>query len=106
MWSIYQLAKLGHCRASAIVNISDKWTAYQFDSAVSLVGVTIENALNETIENLAKEQVPKYDLEQLLSDKFRFPRKLTEKERESKSVDYFRGMLGATWIKAKKKDND
>ncbi len=105
MWQIYSLAKLGHKRASEIVGIKDLWLMYQFDSAISLVGVTIENALNETVENLAKQLVPKYTLEELLSTKFKFPKPLTEVEKESKAVDYFKGMLGVKWFKAKKIDN-
>lgn len=105
MWQVYSLSKLGHKRPSDIVGITDLWLMYQFDSAVSLVGVTIENALHETVENLAKQHVPKYELNELLKPNFKFPKPLTDTEKEAKSVDYFRGMLGVKWYKAKKVDN-
>lgn len=63
-------------RPSDIVGISDRWAAYQFDSAVCLVGTTIENALQETTK-AGDKLVPRYTLAQLLNTEFRLPRPVT-----------------------------
>jgi hypothetical protein len=57
-----------------LVDISDKWTAYQFDEAVALFGMVIENAALETIEtgppnNRTTRRL--YTLKKLLDPAFR-----------------------------------
>lgn len=73
MWNLHALAGTTHQRPSDIICIEDRWAAYQFDSAVSLVGTTIENALQETREVGGKLN-PRYTLAQVLDADFRFPR--------------------------------
>lgn len=73
MWNLHTLAGTTHQRPSDIVGIEDRWTAYQFDSAVCMVGTTIENALQET-RKAGDKLVPVYTLAQILNDGFRFPR--------------------------------
>lgn len=77
MWDLYQLAKATSSRPSDIACIEDRWAAYQFDSAVTFVGVVIENALHETREvgvGQHKRQEPKYTIAQLLDPEFHLPR--------------------------------
>jgi hypothetical protein len=61
---------------SQLLRLADEWTAYQFDNAVHLLGVVIENALQETT-NTGSDKAPKYEqryhLGQLLADDFRLP---------------------------------
>jgi len=93
MWNLHVLAGATHQRPSNIVGISDRWAAYQFDSAVCLVGTTIENALQETNEAGGK-MTPRYTLTQLLDADFRLPQpasaadKLKEMAAKSKAVRY------------------
>jgi len=73
MWNLHILATTTNRRPSEIVCIADRWAAYQFDSAVCLVGVTIENALQETNE-VSGKLAPRYTLSQILDEGFRLPR--------------------------------
>lgn len=72
--------------------ISDRWTAYQLDTAVSMVGTVLENAANE-MEKVGgddnPEWKPKYTMTQLLADDFRLPRSGDEPLNldELKSID-------------------
>lgn len=72
----------------------DPWAAYQLDSAVVLLGVAIENALNE-LANVGTEDSPKheprYKLEQLLDPCFRLPSQSTE---EAPDFDALKGIHG------------
>ena len=47
MWGLYQLAKTTAQRPSGIVEIEDAWASYQFDQAVTFVGLYIEGKLAE-----------------------------------------------------------
>lgn len=76
-----------------MVCICDRWTAYQFDTAVSLVGTVLENAANE-MERVGPddkpEWKPKYTMSQLLSDDFRLP----ANGREQLNLDELKSMHG------------
>lgn len=53
------------------------WLAYQFDTAVTTVGVTLENASQETVKvgnDESSELRPKYTMKQLLDPEFRLSR--------------------------------
>ena len=73
MWSLYLTAKGSHSRPSDIVEISDRWAAYQLDSAVVLLGTILENASQEQV-NVGGETSPKwerkYTMRQLLTPGF------------------------------------
>lgn len=76
MWSLYKQAKSFSQRPSKLLDVTDKWAAYQFDEVVNLFGMVIENALAETIEVGTKgnrTRKPKYTLKQLLAPAFRLP---------------------------------
>lgn len=76
MWRLYTVARSFSQRPSDLVGIEEQWLALQFDGAVALVGVTIEGALQETMNVGTKDKPewkPKYTLGQLLSDDFRLP---------------------------------
>lgn len=88
------------CRASQILDIKDRWTAYQLDSAVLLVGLTIENALNETVEAGTKDEprlIAKYEIGDILKPEFRFPRPLTEEEKQVQAINWYKGRMGKTF---------
>jgi len=76
MWSLYLTAKTFGQRPSDLIGITDRWAALQFDNAVSLTGIVIENAAQEQ-HNVGSEKKPKwepsYSLTQLLDDVFRLP---------------------------------
>lgn len=72
MWNLHTLAQTTHQRPSDIVGIDDRWAAYQFDSAVCLIGTTIGNALQETTK-AGDKLTPRYTLTQLLDADFRLP---------------------------------
>lgn len=72
-----QTAKETFSRPSALLCISDPLAAYQFDAAVVMFGVIVENALQvEHNEGTQKEprMVKTYTLPQLLDPTFRLPR--------------------------------
>lgn len=55
--------------------VKDRLAAYQFDAAVTAFGTIIENALHETVERgtgSSKRLAPKYQLSDLLDDRFQF----------------------------------
>lgn len=58
------------------MEIEDRWAALQFDHAVTLVGLVIENAAQETV-NTGDDKRPrwtrKYTMRQLLDPGFRLP---------------------------------
>lgn len=57
------------------MGIRDLWVAYQFDCAVCSVGIALENASQERINEGSDEEpkwVNKYTLKQLLDPAFRF----------------------------------
>lgn len=58
------------------MGVADPWVALQFDNAVALVGITLENASHE-LHNTGTEKQPKwepkYTMSQLLDDAFRLP---------------------------------
>lgn len=49
-------------------------TAYLFDKAVTTFGLLIKNALQEYVEGANKRSRPRYKLNELLEDDFKFPR--------------------------------
>lgn len=57
--------------------------AYQFDNAVTLFGLTIENALQER-QNVGTQKEPKwepkYTLKELLDNDFRLPRPVQKEQ--------------------------
>lgn len=73
MWNLYLTSKGSHSRPSDLVGITDRWAAYQLDSAVVLLGTIIENAAQEQV-NVGGETSPKwerkYTLRQLLTPGF------------------------------------
>ena len=84
MWTLWTKAKTFHKLPSEIADPRGRWddlTRYQFDNAVTYFGLTLENALQETVEmtlHSAKgprvTHKPKYTLGQLLDPSFRLPR--------------------------------
>lgn len=92
MWQLYSTAKTTCQRSSSLVGIDDPWIALQFDNAVSLVGVVIENASQETIQVGTKKEPKterKYHMEQLLDPAFRLPAPKTQAERERENAQSF-----------------
>lgn len=73
MWSLYLTAKGTCSRPSDLVGVRERWAAYQFDSAVTYLGVTIENAAQQQV-NVGGQSNPnwqsKYSLRQLLTPGF------------------------------------
>ena len=70
-------AKTSQTRPSSLLGIDAEWVAYQFDSAVTLLGNTVESALMERKEvgmGKHKRLEQKYTLAQLLNPDFRLPR--------------------------------
>lgn len=107
MWQIYQKCKTFSQRPSSLLQISDAWASYQFDGAVNLVGIIIENALQEQ-HNVGTKRQPewraKYTLSQLLDEKFRLPAPKTEKDRTRESMSTLRaiGNRGGRGVKVLK----
>jgi hypothetical protein len=103
MWVLYLTAKATHSRPSDLVEIEDRWTAYQFDSAVTFLGTVIENAAQEQ-ENHGTEKKPdwgpKHQMDELLDPEFRLPRPPTKKERERHHFQAFASQFGIKTIKA------
>lgn len=60
-----------------LLNQLNPFTALLFDKAVTAFGVTLENALQETVEVKMGDRTrtrPKYKLSDLLAEGFQFPR--------------------------------
>ena len=76
MFRLHVTAKTYGQRPSSLVDIEDSWLALQFDQAVALVGITIENAAQEQT-NTGTDKQPKYEnkysMAQLLDPDFRLP---------------------------------
>lgn len=79
MWLIWSVAKatrkapsdllgINEWASEMLLGLDDTWTALQFDAAVSLFGIWIDNRLNE-YDYESKPPRPKYRLENLLNDK-------------------------------------
>lgn len=97
MWRLYQTAKQSHSRPSTLLNVSDPLTAYQFDSAVALFGIIVENASQEMVKTGTKadpQWTPKYHLDQILSHDFRLPRPPTPAERERSAIAALKALAG------------
>ena len=67
--------------------MSERWAAYQFDTAVTTVGRVIENALAERVNvgsNEKPDWQPKYTLTQILEDDFRLEveKPVTERDKQ------------------------
>ena len=78
MWTLYLTAKTTATRPSELVCIEDRWTALQFDNAITMIGVAIENAAQEMEkrgEGKTAKYEPKYTMTQLLDPAFRLPPK-------------------------------
>lgn len=61
----------------ASLNELNPFVAYELDAAVAAFGLLIKNALQETVETgegASKRIRPKYQLGELLDDKFQFSR--------------------------------
>lgn len=91
MWKVYLTSKTNHCRASELLGITDKWAAYQFDCAVSFVGITIENALQETIKD---KSTPKYKLSDLLKPDYKLPKPPTEQQEAKGAISWLKMQAG------------
>lgn len=95
VWQLYLTATKTGQRPSRLVEISDKWAAYQFDNAVVWVGIVLENAAQE-MHNVGSEKAakwePKYTMQQLLDDKFRLPPQPTQLDSERASIAALRSM--------------
>lgn len=76
MWQLYQKCKTLGQRPSDELDVTNNWAAYQLNSAVVWLGITIENATAERI-NIGTDEKPewrdKYTLVQLLEPDFRLP---------------------------------
>jgi hypothetical protein len=46
LWELYRMGQNFHARPSALVGIADTWLAWDFDKAVTALGVHIENEVN------------------------------------------------------------
>lgn len=76
MWKLYLTSKTLSQRPSDLLCVPDRWLAYQLDNAVVYLGITLENALHETINAGTERQSrtePKYTITQLLEPSFRLP---------------------------------
>lgn len=83
-------------RPSDIIGLEDRWAAYQFDAAVTLVGAAIENAANEMHEvgdGQHKRLVHKYTMDQLLAPDFRLPSPTAE-SRQRDGIAALRALAG------------
>lgn len=70
MWSLYSTAsKFGQRPSSLIPEITDTWAALQFDNAVGLVGMVLDNARQE-MHKVGDEWKQKYTMKQLLDPTF------------------------------------
>lgn len=101
MWKLYLTAKTTGSRPSDLLSIEDRWAAYQLDSAVTTLGLILENAsqeMEEVGEGKNKRLLHKYEMAQLLDPDFKLPRPPTPEERDEAAV---RGL--AAW--AMKSDN-
>lgn len=56
MWRLHQMCQQYSQRPSSVFGIRDSWLAWDFDHAVSTLGVMVENRLKET----DREGKPKY----------------------------------------------
>lgn len=96
MWSVYLTAKTTGTRPSDLVCIEDRWVAYQFDTAVTLIGTVIENAAQEQIKT-GSDDSPKwenrYTMKQLLDDDFKLPRPDGDKPQDNED-EFFAGISG------------
>ncbi len=97
MWKLYTTAKTTATRPSDLVCINDRWTALQFDNAVTTVGNVLESARDEmqktgTTDNPKWE--PKYTMSQLLDDKFRLPAPPTPADRDKEMLAGLQAMAG------------
>ena len=82
-------------RPSTLARVKGTWESLQFDQAVTMFGVIVENAANEMQEVGPKDykhMVNRYELEQLLDPAFRLPAPLTAKQRERASIDALKTM--------------
>ncbi len=96
MWSLYLTAKTTSTRPSDLLDVSERWAAYQFDTAVTTVGRVIENAMAERVEvgiGDKKEWKPKYMLVQILDDDFRL-------EVEEEPTEHDKQLAGWNALKA------
>ncbi len=78
-----------------MLDVVDRWAAYQVDAAVNLFGSVIDNAAQEMV-NAGSGDAPKwkakYTMRQLLDVKFRLPAPQTEREREKEATAQWQGM--------------
>ncbi len=94
MWSLYLTAKTTASRPSELLNIEDKWAAYQLDEAVVLFGTIIENALMQQVNRGTRDEPryeSKYTLQQLLTPGFVIE---SEQDTVSDTLDDLSGVAG------------
>lgn len=97
----FNFSFLGTTKGHAIQLGGDRWLAYQFDSAVALVGSAIENASQEMEKHGDDKNAkwrPKYTMQQLLDPDFRLPlnddERPSRRERETDDRTFFSGLSG------------
>ena len=102
MWKMYQTATMMSSRPSDLACITDRWAALQLDAAVTLVGRTIENALQEQ-HNVGSDKEPNHQprwvLPQILEDDFRFPpspKPMSKRDRQMAAINVLRGWAKMT----------
>lgn len=104
MWATWQTSKSLSCRPSRLLEIEDSLAAYCFDSAVSLLGTVIENALAERTEGEGQSE-RKYTIEQLLDPAFTLPRPQTAKQKRRQAGATLRAMVGQGVKRFKERGN-
>lgn len=102
MWSLYNKAKTYSRLPSELLRLGDEWMAYQFDNAVHMFGVAIENALYERV-NVGSDKAPKYEpkytLHQLLDQEFRLPAPQKPQKAQGGGLAALMGMKGVKVFK-------
>ena len=81
-----------------MLDLTDPWAAYQFDSAVIFFGDVIESAAQDR-EKVGDEWQPKYTLPQLLTEGFTLPRQPkpsapTEQQQNQSAIGWMKTTSG------------
>lgn len=75
MWALaIKAAKYGRPPSDFFEELDDEWACYQFDNAVLLLHMALDNAMRETDDADGGGRTPRYTLAQLLEPDFRLPR--------------------------------
>lgn len=85
-----------------MTQITESWTAYQFDAAVNLLGTVLENAAQE-MHNVGTEKSPKwetkYKLSQLLDQDFRLPESISTKMDKQDAIGSLKALASTGGVK-------